>query len=531
MIITIRRSFPLDSQSSELKIDSSALDVLGALSDSKRQSRTALFAALRYPITLARGTAFTGRNTTRVFGDDNTIVKIRTQLRFSPRDCRTWVDQTLARERALGVHHPAKTWFVADTSEGPLIGNGAPRLSVLNLDSEHRDGEFRFQTLESLLRLYFSAAAAHDVRLDEGLSNFGLDDNNQLFYVDDDLYSWDDFTGFAAALGAWLRTEPSWCNPERIEQLGNWIRESVLEAWQDPHQLHVLGRQLGEIHLPSGECPKALKRIESLLLARHKREPASVPAAAPSGVTFSSRFALLADIHANLPALEAVLEDLDARNIKEALVLGDVVGYGPHPHACIALMRERGFTVLQGNHDYGVATGNLQKGFSRLARQAASWTHQQLDDEDLKWLGDLPPFLRQDDWVAVHGAPIDKQFFYGYVYQMTYRDNLDWLENEKVRFGFHGHSHIPGVYQRIKGKDEFVDPSVYDLNSADHALLCPGSVGQPRSGKPGAEYAVIDRETGQSEFVRIEYDLEKVINDINGAGLPGEMANRLKLGQ
>ena len=137
--------------------------------------------------------------------------------------------------------------------------------------------------------------------------------------------------------------------------------------------------------------------------------------------------ALLADIHANLPALQAVLDVMDQQGIGQALVLGDIVGYGPHPSEVIDVVRQRGFATLKGNHDYAVAENQFKKGFSSYAKVAAEWTRTRLDAEELDWLDSLPLYLSQDDWLAVHGAPQDPTYIFGYVYHMTYESNLDHL--------------------------------------------------------------------------------------------------------
>ncbi|OBS08311.1 hypothetical protein Thpro_022561 [Acidihalobacter prosperus] len=512
-----------------------SIDIVGSLDPLQVMSITSIAVAARTPQPLKRDSAFTGRTTTRLYADAHAVVKLRTELNFGTRDSRIWAEQAVARERALAVHPPAKTWFVAEAPEGPIIGNVAPRLMPLHAEGGLGDEARRFAALEPLLKQYFSLAARHDRRLDEGLSNFGLDAQERLYYLDDDLYPWDDHTGFAAGLGSWLRAEPAWCAEARIEQLGRWLRTAVLSAWGERHQLHVLGGQLRQVFMPAGPGREAMARLQDLLLARKDARVvipvAASPALPPVVAADAARFALLADVHANRPALQAVLRDIDARGIASGLVLGDVVGYGPHPRECIAMLRERGYTVIQGNHDYGAATGSTRRGFSTLAREVVEWTRTRLDDDERAWLGALPPHLRGHDWLAVHGAPIDKHFFYAYVYHMTYTLNLDWLEREGVRLAFHGHTHLAGVYARRDGEDLHATGAHFDLANADQALICPGSVGQTRSGTPGAEYAVVDREAGTVDFVRLDYDLEATACDLRAAGLSVDLASRLRAGR
>lgn len=506
-----------------------SLRVVGAIEANQALSVTDIASAVRFQQTLARGTVFTGRVTTNVYADEKTVVKLRSDLHFNERDTLRWVERTLQRERDLDVYHPAKTWFISETPTGSVIGNATPRLVPLHTVGD-LDQVTRFTALEPLFKLYFSAAVRHECRLDDGLSNFGLDESGRVYYLDDDLYPWDDFTALTAGVGSWLRFRPEWRTPQAAERLGGWLRSAVLDAWGDRHQLHVLAAQLRQVFMADDAGKATLERVREVLLSRTASpiQSPSLLSAKPVGV----KFALLADVHANLPALQAVLADLDKRGIDEVLVLGDVVGYGPHPSECIAVLRERGYRVIQGNHDYGVATGNTERGFSRLARTVVDWTRERLNGDELSWLGALPPFLRFDDWLAVHGAPIDKQFFYGYVYHMTYADNLDWLAQNGLRIAFHGHTHISGAYLRRPGKDDmhWVGEQL-DLTEAEQILLCPGSVGQPRGGRMGAEYAVIDRASATAELLLLDYDWQITARDLSAVGLPSELSLRLQAGR
>ena len=119
----------------------------------------------------------------------------------------------------------------------------------------------------------------------------------------------------------------------------------------------------------------------------------------------------MADIHANLPALDAVLAWLKTNNIKAALVLGDLVGYGPHPQACLQRLAAYDFIFIKGNHDNALATGNFKKGLSSNAAWALNWSNTRVSDDDKTYLANLISVFYHDDWMALHGAPIDPTFF------------------------------------------------------------------------------------------------------------------------
>jgi predicted phosphodiesterase len=233
--------------------------------------------------------------------------------------------------------------------------------------------------------------------------------------------------------------------------------------------------------------------------------------------------ALLSDIHANLPALETVLTFLKEQNIQQGLVLGDTVGYGPHPSQCIERVQATGFMVLKGNHDHGLATDNFKKGFSRTASWALEWSVNKITAEQKSWLSNLPPlFHYENTWLAIHGAPIDPTFFNAYVYEMTYHSNLDVLQRKDIFLCFHGHTHQPGVYGRRSTVIDKFCPGEDDIALAqfDHALICPGSVGQPRNGGIQTQFAIYDQKEQKVHYHYLSYDIEKVTQLMKSEGFP-----------
>lgn len=281
---------------------------------------------------------------------------------------------------------------------------------------------------------------------------------------------------------------------------------------------------------PVAESPSTGEE-ESTFEALQSEEPQTI--AAPQPAFEGERYvALLADVHANYPALEQVMAYLDQHNIREGIVLGDIVGYGPDPRECIERLRDTGFDIIKGNHDHAAALNNTETGFSRNAKAVIDWTVEVLSDEEREWLMYLPPILETDDWMAVHGAPIDPAFFYGYVYTMTYPENLDYLQKNKRSICLHGHSHMPGVYVRDHGgRDSNIIQPEIALKDYAHSLVCPGSVGQPRNGKPDAQFAIFDRLEQRLNFVTVPYDYEPVIERMKQQDFPSALWTRLPKGQ
>ena len=481
--------------------------------------------------TLSHGERFTGRLSTMLHISQRDILKIRTELRLDALNSRRWVLQTPERERTLLVHHPQKTWFLIrqEQTDELTVGNICPLLSPLHILMRPKEcslegAERRLNYLLQLFGLYFRVFRDHQARLDEGLSNFALDEDERLYYVDDDVYEANDLSWFVQMLGVYFRSL-EWLSPERAAQFGIQLRRLFLEYFEDPHRLYFVGSLLGDLHIPAQPRQAALDAFKQTMIdqRRARRQPVVLPD--------KEQIAILADVHGNLPALEAVLCFLKEHNVTKGIVLGDVVGYGPHPGECIERLQEAGFTVLKGNHDLAASVCRVGDGFSRYARWAMEWTIPKLTDAHRRWLEDLSPVLEGDGWIAVHGSPLDPSYLNAYVYQMTYEDNLDLLQRRKLHTCFHGHTHVPGVYARIPdAPDRHVTDSAQKLGAYAYCLACPGSVGQPRQGDQGAQLALYDVGAQTLTFHQVKYDIERTVQDMRRNDFPDALISRLLTG-
>ena len=482
---------------------------------------------------LEHGSQFTGRPVTKLHVGEHDIVKLRPEAyRNGTASIIAVARQALEREQSYRVHHPDKTWFVihVESDASPVIGNVCPLMTPLHtiLTPALAQSVNVDQALEQLMRVcrvYFQAAKAHHIRLDEGLSNFGITQDQQLYYLDDDVYSWDDCVTFAHMLGVYFRSL-SWITPEAAEWFGTELRRLILDIYPNGHYIYVLSGQLGDVFIPAEDRLKAFTAFKG---AFDRRQAERRVAEVDSRTTF----AVLADIHANLPALECVLSFLDRERITQGIVLGDVVGYGPHPVECIERIQEIGFATLKGNHDHLAAEGVVPEGtgVTSHAKWALEWTLQRLSEQHKKWLAGLPPTLEGDGWFAVHGAPVDPTFMHAYVYHMTYESNLDLMERRKLPLCFHGHTHIPAVYARKRGApDKCYKNDRYQLSEYHHALACPGSVGQTREGKAAARFATYEPETKTLQMHCVSYDVERTVADMTGHGFPTTLIERLRRG-
>ncbi|MBD3220449.1 metallophosphoesterase [bacterium] len=242
------------------------------------------------------------------------------------------------------------------------------------------------------------------------------------------------------------------------------------------------------------------------------------------------KIALISDIHGNLEAFHAVLHDIDAAGVDHLVCLGDIVGYGADPAACLDLVRERQPRVIvQGNHDAYAADERDLDAFNPLAAAATIWTRQQLGEERRQWLRDLPLHgYIEPDVMLVHASPSDPG---AWEYLRFLADGALALADQPTRYCFFGHTHVPMAFRHDGERVDQLIESEYDASEGDHWLVNVGSVGQPRDGDWRAAWTLFDHDAQRIELRRIEYDIETCMLKIVGAGLPERLAERLTKGR
>ena len=239
------------------------------------------------------------------------------------------------------------------------------------------------------------------------------------------------------------------------------------------------------------------------------------------------RYAILSDIHGNYDAFEAVLEGLSRESIDSIICLGDIVGYGPEPAACLNRVRNTAEYVVAGNHDLAVAEKLNIDGFNLLAREATLWTRDELSTENIEYLASLPLVYHLEGVDIVHGTLCSPELF-DYV-QTTYDASLS-MAHMQAPVCFIGHSHVPIVFV----KDEVI---CYSLDSEVQiqddlrVIVNVGSVGQPRDRDPRASCAVYDTDTKVMQLKRYRYDIDAVVAKVKRAGLPVALGERLRVGR
>ena len=241
--------------------------------------------------------------------------------------------------------------------------------------------------------------------------------------------------------------------------------------------------------------------------------------------------AVISDIHANLPALEATLEAIDDLEVDEIWCLGDVIGYGAEPDECADLVRERCALCLVGNHDLAVLGVLDVASFSEAAADAVRWTRENVAERTLELLRELEPAGEREGIALFHASPRDP--VWEYVLSAEQADAC--FDVQPARIALIGHSHVslfftrpPGEHGEIRGAQSNED-TLLDLGD-DCWLINPGSVGQPRDGDPRAAWLELDTSAQSARFHRIGYDVERAAASIYSAGLPRRLADRLHVG-
>lgn len=241
---------------------------------------------------------------------------------------------------------------------------------------------------------------------------------------------------------------------------------------------------------------------------------------------------VISDIHANLNALEAVIQD--AGSFDQIWCLGDVVGYGPEPNECIRRLREFDLICLAGNHDLAVAGKLALWDFTQDAREVIFWTRHWLETTHMDWLGSLPavPLPVGHGITLVHASLHDPVWEYIVTREIA-RDNLGLLETPVCLYG---HSHMPVMFRKpwdgLKVLEENLRVnSPLRLMPHDRVFINPGSVGQPRDEDPRAAYALLDSSSMTFTLRRVQYDIASTQKLMKQQKFPIRLIRRLRLGQ
>ncbi|MBD3233103.1 MAG: hypothetical protein GF315_05210 [candidate division Zixibacteria bacterium] len=241
------------------------------------------------------------------------------------------------------------------------------------------------------------------------------------------------------------------------------------------------------------------------------------------------RIGFFSDVHANLPALQAFLEDSKSENLDELYFLGDAVGYGPDPNECVELIVENAQKCLMGNHDYA-ALGLMETTcFNNFAEEAIEFTQKTLSPKNRQVMMDfeLECFLK--DFHLVHATPL-KPNHWDYI--MTLEDAEDNFPHVKRLVCLIGHSHFPVIVAKENGTmSEIVHDTSVRIEKENKYIINIGSIGQPRDKNPDSCYLIYDSDKREAKLKRVKYDIKATQKRMRDVGLPDYLIQRLEKGR
>lgn len=240
------------------------------------------------------------------------------------------------------------------------------------------------------------------------------------------------------------------------------------------------------------------------------------------------RVLVISDIHANLTAFQSVLADA-ADQWDELWCLGDIIGYGPDPNECVALLREQRHTSLCGNHDWaGLGLIDIDI-FNPEARRAIQWTQAHLTDETRDYLEALPASRVTAPFTLAHASP--REPIWEYITDTRIAQaNLAHFDTPVCLVG---HTHVAVTFAHDAERGMRIQAPQYDQPLAldgGRLIINPGSVGQPRDSNPRAAYGLLDTEAMTWQHKRVAYPIRETQLRMAQHGLPPRLIARLQYG-
>ncbi len=241
------------------------------------------------------------------------------------------------------------------------------------------------------------------------------------------------------------------------------------------------------------------------------------------------KYAIYSDVHSNVEAFQAVLNDIGRQKVDQKLFLGDIVGYGPNPNECIDILKQNADVMLAGNHDWAAVGLTDTSYFNPYATASMEWTAEQLTKENKEFLKKLKPTGIIDNLQLVHSTPYEPEAWH---YIMNMRDAQANYKELTTDICFIGHSHQPLIIEMVDEINVMPIRDLYaTLENNRNYIINVGSVGQPRDSNSDACYVLYDSKAKTIEYRRIEYDVKKVQKKMEAAKLPEYLVNRLAAGK
>ncbi len=246
------------------------------------------------------------------------------------------------------------------------------------------------------------------------------------------------------------------------------------------------------------------------------------------------RYFIFSDVHANIFALEKVVEKAKKEGYDKAIFLGDIVGYGTDPQECTIMVKSTADVIIMGNHDRALIVDEELTYFNPVAREAILWTRKRLEHTPQKKIySDMVQNNKyiekiEDGLYASHAAFKSPEFW---DYIIGEEDAFFQFEDTDFRILLVGHTHVPSIFSYEYGEVSYSSTRRLKLESDKRYILNPGAVGQPRDGDPRASFAILDTKIGYFELFRVEYDVQEEVKRIKQFNLPETLHIRLQKGR
>lgn len=244
--------------------------------------------------------------------------------------------------------------------------------------------------------------------------------------------------------------------------------------------------------------------------------------------------ALFSDIHSNIDAFRAVMEDATRLNVTRWYGLGDIVGYGPEPGECVRIARKKFLKCVVGNHEamlrYSTSNKDCDEQRESIGQPLQIALRQLGDSEDMVWLRRLPVVIEEDGMMLVHSSPYRPGSF---TYIHNNEDAKASFQCQSAEIVFYGHTHVPAIWKMSGKRIRCSTPGedLIRLKPDTRYMVNVGSVGQPRDDDPRACYVIYDPEKKAVHFRRIPYDISAAQARFDAANLPSRNSLRLAQGE
>lgn len=240
-------------------------------------------------------------------------------------------------------------------------------------------------------------------------------------------------------------------------------------------------------------------------------------------------YVIISDVHSNMEAFNAVVEEISLLAEKKTAFLGDIVGYGPEPNESIELLRKVADFAIGGNHDWACVDLTDITYFNIYAQQAVLWTKSVLKPGNASYLKSLKPMGKWEGLTLAHGSPREPEAWH-YLFSVEDAElNFSFFDTQVC---FVGHSHYPINFIRSRdGRIRYNRNANIEISPGERYIINVGSIGQPRDGNPDSAFAIYDTESNLVQLKRVPYDIATTQEKMRVRGLPGYLINRLALGR